>query len=133
EMGEGSVIEMARRFGLSTPIPPYPSIFLGAADVYPIEMVGAYTAFATLGVRSQPYAILRVENAGGEVLWQANPSRTTVLAPQEAWLMVDMMQDVVRRGTAYGSVWAQGFRHPAGGKTGTTYDGTDVWFIGYTP
>ena len=133
ELGEGSVIEMARRFGLSTPIPPYPSIHLGAADVYPIEMIAAYTAFATLGVRSQPYAILRVENSRGEVLWQANPSRTTVLAPQEAWLMVDMMQDVVRRGTAYGSVWAQGFRHPAGGKTGTTNDGTDVWFIGYTP
>jgi penicillin-binding protein 1A len=133
ELGEGSVIEMARRFGITTPIPPYPSIHLGAADVYPIEMIAAYTAFATLGVRSQPYAIVRVENSQGEVLWQANPSRTTVLAPQEAWLMVDMMQDVVRRGTAYSAVWAQGFRHPAGGKTGTTNDGTDVWFIGFTP
>jgi penicillin-binding protein 1A len=133
ELGEGSVIDMARRFGLTTPIPPYPSIFLGAADVYPIEMVAAYTSFATLGVRSQPYAILRVENARGDVLWQSNPSRATVLAPQEAWLMVDMMQDVVRRGTAYSAVWGQGFRVPAGGKTGTTNDGTDVWFIGFTP
>jgi penicillin-binding protein 1A len=133
ELGEGSVIDMARRFGLTTPIPAVPSISLGAADVYPIELVAAYTAFATLGVRSQPYAILRVENANGEVLWQANPSRTTVLAPQEAWLMVDMLQDVVRRGTAYGAVWGQGFRVPAGGKTGTTNDGTDVWFVGFTP
>ncbi|MGI8844445.1 MAG: penicillin-binding protein 1A [Gemmatimonadaceae bacterium] len=133
ELGEGSVIDMARRFGLTTPIPPFPSIFLGAADVYPLELVAAYTTFATLGVRSQPYAILRVENANGEVLWQANPSRTSVLAPQEAWLMVDMLQDVVRRGTAYGAVWGQGFRVPAGGKTGTTNDGTDVWFVGFTP
>jgi penicillin-binding protein 1A len=74
-----------------------------------------------------------VENSRGEVLWQANPIRTTVLAPQEAWLMVDMMEDVIRRGTAHSAVWAQGFHVPAGGKTGTTNDGTNVWFIGYTP
>jgi penicillin-binding protein 1A len=55
-----------------------------------------------------------------------------VLSPEEAWLMVDMMKDVVRRGTAAGSVWGAGFHYPAGGKTGTTNDGTNVWFIGYT-
>ncbi|MDQ3697228.1 MAG: PBP1A family penicillin-binding protein [Gemmatimonadota bacterium] len=133
ELGEGSVIDMARRFGLTTPIPPYPSIHLGAADVYPIEMVGAYTTFATLGTRAAPFAVTRVENAGGEVLWRATPVRSPVLSPEEAWLMVDMLKDVVRRGTAYGAVWAQGFRVPAGGKTGTTNDGSDVWFVGYTP
>jgi penicillin-binding protein 1A len=132
ELGEASVIDMARRFGLTTPIPPYPSIHIGSADVYPIEMVSAFTTFATLGTRASPNAILRVENAKGEVLWEPTPVRVQVLSPEEAWLMVDMMKDVVRRGTAYGAVWGAGFRVPAGGKTGTTNDGTDVWFIGYT-
>ena len=130
-LGERDVIAMARRFGISTPIPAYPSIHIGAADVYPIEMIAAYTAFASLGTRAAPYAIVRVENAGGEVLWQPAPSRTATLSPEEAWLMVDMMKDVVRRGTAAGSVGAQ-FAPPAGGKTGTTNDGADVWYIGYT-
>jgi len=131
ELGEQSVIDMARRFGLSTPIPPYPSIHIGSADVYPLEMVAAFSTFATLGVRATPNAILRVENARGEVLWEPTPVKAQVMTPEEAWLMVDVLKDVVRRGTA-ANVWASGFRVPAGGKTGTTNDGADVWFIGFT-
>jgi penicillin-binding protein 1A len=131
ELGEQSVIDMARKFGLTTPIPPYPSIHIGAADVYPIEMVAAYSAFATLGTRSSPVSIIRVENARGDVLWEPTPVRAPVMSPEESWLMVSMMKDVVQRGTAAGSVGAQ-FRIPAGGKTGTTNDGADVWYIGYT-
>ena len=132
ELGEPGVIEMARKFGITTPIPPYPSINIGSADVYPIEMVAAYSAFATLGVRAVPNAVVRVENAKGETIWSANPARFETLTREESWLMVDMMKDVVRRGSA-ASVWASGFHIPAAGKTGTTNDGTDVWFIGYTP
>ena len=132
ELGEQTVINEARNFGLTTPVPPYPSIHIGAADVYPIELISAYTAFANLGVRATPNAIIRVENQKGEILWQPTPTRSQVLSPEEAWLMVDMMKDVVRRGTAAGSVWGAGFHYPAGGKTGTTNDGTNVWFIGYT-
>lgn len=132
ELGEQSVIEMARRLGISTPIPAYPSIHLGAADVYPLEMVAAYTPFATLGTRTAPFAIMRVENARGEVLWESTPQRYEVMSPEEAWLVTDMLKDVVRRGTANASVWNGGFRHPSAGKTGTTNDGTDVWYIGYT-
>ncbi|MCY7380357.1 MAG: PBP1A family penicillin-binding protein [Gemmatimonadaceae bacterium] len=131
ELGEQSVIDMARKFGLTTPIPPYPSIHIGAADVYPIEMIAAYSAFATLGTRSSPTSIVRVENSRGNVLWEPAPLRASVMSPEESWLMVSMMKDVVQRGTAAGSVGAQ-FRIPAGGKTGTTNDGADVWFIGYT-
>ena len=131
ELGPQSVIEMARKFGISTPIPPYPSIYIGAADVYPIEMVAAYSTFATLGTRSTPTAIVRVENAKGDVLWEPTPVRTPVMSPEESWLMVSMMKDVVQRGTAAGSVGSQ-FHIPAGGKTGTTNDGADVWYIGYT-
>jgi penicillin-binding protein 1A len=132
ELGPQSVIEMARKFGISTPIPPYPSIYIGSADVYPIEMVAAYSAFATLGTRAAPTAIVRVENSKGDVLWEPTPVRTPVMSPEEAWLMVSMMKDVVQRGTAAGSVGSQ-FHIPAGGKTGTTNDGADAWFIGYTP
>jgi penicillin-binding protein 1A len=131
ELGANTVINEARNFGISTPIPPYPSIFIGSADVYPIEMVSAYTPFANSGIRAAPNAIIRVENAKQEVLWQQTPQRTTVLSPEEAWIMVDMMKDVIRRGTA-ASIWGGGFHIPAGGKTGTTNDGTNVWFIGYT-
>jgi penicillin-binding protein 1A len=131
ELGEHTVIAEARNFGITTPIPPYPSIHIGAADVYPIELISAYTAFANLGVRAAPNAIVRVENQKGEILWQPTPTRTQVLSPEEAWLMVDIMKDVVRRGSAAG-IWASGFTIPAGGKTGTTNDGTNVWFVGYT-
>ncbi|HET7456729.1 MAG TPA: PBP1A family penicillin-binding protein [Gemmatimonadaceae bacterium] len=131
ELGEQSVVDMARRFGISTPIPPYPSIHIGSADVYPLEMIAAYTAFANLGVRSTPNAIVRVENAKGDVLWEPTPVKAQVMSPEESWLMVDIMKDVIQKGTAAGSVGSV-FRVPAGGKTGTTNDGADVWFIGYT-
>ncbi len=132
ELGESAVIEEARRFGITTPIPAFPSIHIGAADVYPIEMVAAYTAFANLGVRSAPNAILRVETQSGEVLWEPQPVRATVMSTSEAWIMVDIMKDVVQHGTAFNAVWDAGFHVPSGGKTGTTNDGTDVWYIGYT-
>ena len=132
QLGEQNVIAMARQLGITTPIPPYPSIHIGSADVYPLEMISAYTTFATLGVRATPFGITRVEDASGHVIFQANPQRYVVLSPEEAWLMVDMMKDVVRRGTA-ASIWASGFHIPAGGKTGTTNDYSDVWFIGFTP
>ncbi len=130
-LGEESVAAMARRFGLSTPMPEYPSLHIGAADVYPLEMVAAYTVFASGGIRTRPTGIVRVENSKGEVLWEPAPVRTAVLSTAEAWLMTDILRDVVRRGTAARAV--AGLKVPAGGKTGTTNDGADVWFIGFTP
>ena len=130
-VGPERVIGMARRFGISTPIPPYPSIFIGSADVYPVEMIGAYSVFANLGVRTEPHAIVKVQNAQGSVVWEPHYQREAVLSPEESWLMVSMMKDVVVRGTA-ARLWSNGFRIPAGGKTGTTNEGSDVWFIGYT-
>ncbi|MBC8085946.1 MAG: PBP1A family penicillin-binding protein [Phycisphaerae bacterium] len=132
EVGPQAVISMARKFGIKTPIPPYPSIYIGSADVYPVEMIGAYSVFANLGLRTTPHAILRVDDADGNTIWEPKPKREPVLSPEEAWLMVSMMKDVVVRGTAARNVSGAGFRVPAGGKTGTTNDGNDVWFIGYT-
>jgi penicillin-binding protein 1A len=132
ELGEQNVVDMARRLGITTPIPLYPSIHIGAADVYPLEMVSVFSAFATLGTQARAMGITRVETAKGEVIWTPEPIRVPVLAPEEAWLMVDMMKDVNRRGSAAGSVGSQ-FKLPSGGKTGTTNDGTNVWYIGFTP
>ncbi len=130
-VGVDSVTHMARRFGITTPIPPYPSIFIGSADVYPLQMISAYSVFANLGLRSTPHAVLRVEDANGKEIWKPVVVQQPVLTPEESWIMVSMMKDVVVRGTA-ARVWSSGFRVPAGGKTGTTNDGADVWFIGYT-
>ena len=101
--------------------------------MYPLELVAAYTAFATLGTRSTPHAIVRVENQRGDVLWQPEPARIPVLSPEEAYIMVSMMRDVNVRGTASSAVWGAGFEIPSAGKTGTTNDGADVWYVGYTP
>lgn len=131
EIGEGSVVEMAKNFGLSTRVPPYPSIALGSADVYPIEMVAAYTTFANLGWRVTPNPILRVETLDGRTLYEADLQRVQVLSREEAWIMTDMLQDVIRAGSG-AVVQREGFRIPAGGKTGTTNEHTDVWFVGFT-
>jgi penicillin-binding protein 1A len=134
ELGEASVVDMARRFGITSHLDPFPSIHIGAASVYPMEIVAAFTAFATLGDRTQPFGIRRVESADSTILWEPAAVRTNVLTPEEAWLMVDMLKDVVRspRGTAAVAVRGKGFNIPAGGKTGTTNDGNDVWYIGFT-
>ena len=132
EVGENNVVEMARKFGITTPIPPYPSIHIGAAEVYPLELIGGYTTFANLGTRTTPNAILRVEDSEGNVLWRTKADTVPVMSTPEAWLTVNMLKDVVLRGTAVGRVWNAGFRVPSAGKTGTTNDGADVWYVGFT-
>ena len=132
DVGEDNVVDMARRFGLTTPIPPYPSIHIGSAEVYPLELISGYTTFANLGTRTAPNAILRVEDQEGNVLWQTKADTVPVMSSGEAWIMVNMLKDVVLRGTAVGRVWNAGFRVPSAGKTGTTNDGADVWYVGFT-
>jgi len=132
-LGEQTVIGEARRYGITTSIPSVPSIHIGSSTVNPLEMAAAYTAFATLGTRSTAYGIDYVEDAKGNVLYRSSPDRTEVMDSSHTWLMVDMMKDVIRRGTAYSAVWKAGFQIPAAGKTGTTDTYTDAWFIGYTP
>ncbi|MCE9601692.1 MAG: PBP1A family penicillin-binding protein [Gemmatimonadetes bacterium] len=131
ELGESGVVEMAKAFGLTTKVPPFPSIALGSADVYPIEMIASYATFANLGWRVPPTPILRVETLDGRRLFEANPERVQVLGREEAWIMVDMMKDVVTRGSG-AVVRRNGFMLPTAGKTGTTNEYSDVWYIGYT-
>jgi penicillin-binding protein 1A len=132
ELGEQAVVSEAAKFGISTRVPPVPSIHIGSADVIPLEMIAAYTTFANLGVRTVPNSILRVEDRSGKIIWQPAVRSVAVLDSAHAWLMTDVLRDVVRHGTAVGSVGAR-INFPAGGKTGTTNDGFDVWFIGFTP
>jgi penicillin-binding protein 1A len=132
ELGPDAVVAEARKYGISTPVPAVPAMFIGSASVIPMEMVSAYTVPATLGVRALPYAILRVEDADGKVLYEQQPHRERVMSADEAYVLNDMLRDVIRYGTASGAVRRAGFTLPAGGKTGTTNDFTDVWFIGYT-
>jgi penicillin-binding protein 1A len=131
EIGEEAVIAEATRFGLvASPIPAVPSIHLGSAVVKPLELIAAYTAFANQGERATPMGILRVEDRQGNILWQPKPRLEPVMDPPLAWLMNGALQDVVRRGTGTRAV--TGISFPVGGKTGTTNDGNDVWFVGYT-
>jgi penicillin-binding protein 1A len=132
EVGEDAVISEATKFGLTTRIPPYPSIHIGSADVIPLEMIAAYTTFSNLGTRTIPNAILRVEDRNGKIVWQPQVRSVSVMDSAHAWLITDALRDVVRHGTAVGSVGSR-INFPAGGKTGTTNDGFDVWFIGFTP
>jgi penicillin-binding protein 1A len=131
-LGEQTVIGEARRFGITTRIRPYPSIHIGSEGVYPLEMIAAYSAFASMGTRVTPQFIVRVEDRQGNILWQPAQQREDVMDAEHAWLMLDMLRDVVRRGTAYSAVWRAGFTHPSAGKTGTTDDYTDAWYVGFT-
>lgn len=131
-VGEERVAAMGRRLGLSTPIPPYPSIHLGSAEVIPAELVAAFAAFGNGGYQIEPTLFLRVEDGDGRVLWEAKPSRRQVLDSGVAFLTLTLLEEVVNSGTA-SVIRSRGFWLPAAGKTGTTNDNKDVWFIGLTP
>ncbi len=138
ELGVNTFVGEALRFKLSSNIPPVPSTAIGGGVVYPMEMVSAYSAFATLGVHAAPVGILRVEDAEGNILWQPQVRTERIMDVEHAWLMNSMMQEVVNvgSGTAWGAVRSRGGfprRIVAAGKTGTTNDRRDVWFIGFTP
>jgi penicillin-binding protein 1A len=131
-VGEPRVAALGRRLGLSTPIPPYPSIHLGSAEVIPAELVAAFATFGNGGYRVEPTLIQRVEDPRGTVLWRAPAPRHQVLDAGVAFLTLSLMEDVVTSGTGT-AVRANGFWQPAAGKTGTTNQAKDVWFVGLTP
>jgi penicillin-binding protein 1B len=127
-IGYDRVATLAKRMGLNAGIKGYPSVALGAFEVTPIELAGAYTAFANEGKRMEPHAVRRMDTPGG---WELNTHKyqpREVLRPEIAYLMTHLMEGVIDRGTGAG-VRARGFKLPAAGKTGTSRDG---WFAGYT-
>ena len=136
EVGIETVAQTARRMGIQTEIERFPSTTIGAAEVIPIQMAEAYSTFPNLGTKVRPFPILRVEDSEGVILWEPQPERTQVLDSLVSRIMVSMLEDVVIRGTGYNAIRIRGglpYQVSAGGKTGTTNDGTDVWFTGFTP
>ena len=130
KVGVQNLIPYVRRFGITSKIEPVLPIALGAADVTLIEMVSAYSTFPNDGVRVVPQMIRRVTDSEGNVLEENFPELRDVIPSETARIMVDLMQEPVRGGTA---TKAQELKRPVAGKTGTTNDFTDAWFIGYTP
>jgi penicillin-binding protein 1A len=125
---------VAQRLGIDTPVLPYPSSAIGASAVRPLDLVAAYTGFANLGVAVEPRLVVRVEDRQGRTVWEPEPvAPALALDPVVAFIVRDMMRDAVDRGTAGAVRRYVPDTIPVAGKTGTTNDNTDVWFIGMTP
>ena len=133
-LGADSIIALARRFGISSAIAPYPSSAIGASVVQPLGFVAAFTAFANLGTPVEPRFVYRVEDRSGRTVWsQGVRTLPPALDAGAAFIVRDMMRDVVDRGTATAVRRYLPSTVPVAGKTGTTNDNTDVWFVGVTP
>lgn len=133
EVGVQRIATLAHAQGINSDLPNVPALALGAASVTPLELTAAYAPFANGGTRVEPYLIERIEDPFGQILWQRPVSRPReVLKAADAFLVTSLLQSVVDRGTGR-PVRDVGIRGPVAGKTGTTNDGADVWFVGYTP
>jgi len=131
-VGEESVIAAARRNGIVSPIPDVPSIALGAVDVTPLELVTAYAPFANGGHKVRPRLVTRIEAPDGTLLWSTEIQTTPIMDPRDAYEITSMLRSVVDYGTGR-TLRDLGVTGPVAGKTGTTNEGNDVWFVGYTP
>ena len=133
DVGEGEVARISRGAGIRGEVPRSPVSALGVTEVSPLELTAAYAVFANGGEAVTPTSVLRVEDPARAVVWVPDARRAeAVLHPGVAWLVTDMLRDVVDEGTGR-SVRRTGFRGHAAGKTGTTNEGADAWFVGYTP
>jgi penicillin-binding protein 1A len=137
EVGMESVVQYARRMGIRTPMLAVPAVAIGAADVIPMQIAEAYSVFATTGYRPSARIVLKVEDERGNVRWETRPQVEQVLDSTTAAIVRDLMRTVVDHGTGHPARDpGQGnlpYEIPAGGKTGTTNDYTNVWFVGFTP
>ncbi len=125
------VVKYAKNMGIDSPLNPYPSIALGTSEVTPLEMTSAYGTLANKGIHVTPISILKIEDRNGILIAQFTPEYKEAISPQTASIITNMLQDVVNYGTGAGV--RRYFQYPCAGKTGTTQDFADAWFIGYTP
>ncbi len=128
--GPKTIVEYAKRCGITSPLQAVLSIALGTEQVNLMELTAAYCTFANGGIRPEPYGIRRIEDKNGKVLEENSPQSTVALTAQTAYLMVDLLRAVITSGTGRGAL---GLGRPAGGKTGTNQDLKDLWFVGFTP
>ncbi|SUZ53805.1 uncharacterized protein METZ01_LOCUS6659, partial [marine metagenome] len=123
----------AQRMGITTDIRAVDAIALGTSEVIPLEMVSAYAAYANRGVYSRPLVITKIEDRYGNIVREYFPERDEVLSEETAYLMTNLMQTVMDRGTGGSARWKYNFSRQAAGKTGTTQGWSDAWFVGFTP
>ncbi|WP_088163052.1 transglycosylase domain-containing protein [Sphingobacterium thalpophilum] len=133
EVGAAEVAALTKRMGITSDVPNYPSISLGAYEASVFDMVGAYSAFVNQGTWIEPTAILRIEDKNGTPIYDKAPKVVKALNSESAYIIVDMLKKVVSQGTARRIQWMYKLTNPIGGKTGTTNDNSDAWFIGITP
>ncbi len=133
EIGPEVVADYAKRMGITTKIRPVPSLALGSSEVYLQELVSAYGIFANNGVHVKPISILKIEDKTGNLIYQGRSPGGEVLSRESTQIMRDLMEGVIRNGTGFAIVRDYHLNVPAGGKTGTTNDYTDAWFVGFTP
>jgi penicillin-binding protein 1A len=124
------VIDAARNLGITTPLIESPALALGASEATLLEMTAAYAVFDSGGIRSEPYIISRIADRNGRTIEENMPVQAQVITPQTAFVMTSMLRSVIERGSGYA---ARALGRPAAGKTGTTNDETDAWFIAFTP
>ncbi|MDB5149086.1 MAG: penicillin-binding protein [Mucilaginibacter sp.] len=127
------VVDLIKKMGITSAVPPYPSICLGTFDASVFEMTAAYSAFANHGLWTEPTYILRIEDKNGNVLYTHTPRVVQAMNPQTAYVMTYMLKGVIEDGTGSRLTYKYGLRNPIGGKTGTTQNNSDGWFIGITP
>ncbi len=139
-----AVVEVMKRLGIVSPIDPVNSMFLGVSDVTLYEMVGAFNTYANLGVYTKPYFVTRIEDRHGNVIARFQPERHEAIDAETAYLMLNLLQGVINEGTGIRLRFSNLFRErvtkeyglftmPIAGKTGTTQNHSDGWFIGITP
>ncbi|MBC8400216.1 MAG: PBP1A family penicillin-binding protein [Candidatus Marinimicrobia bacterium] len=127
------VVRTAKRMGITTPVRAVDAIALGTSEVYMLDAVAAYATLANNGVYSKPYLITRIVDRFGNTIKEYYPQQEEVLSAETAYLMTNLMQTVLDRGTGGSARWKYHFYAPAVGKTGTTQRYTDAWFVGFTP
>ena len=128
-----AVIQMAHKMGVTSYIPPVPSIALGTPDLSLYEMVGAMNTFPDKGVYIKPVFILKIEDKNGNVLYRAAPKKTEAMSEITAYKMIKLLEGVVESGTGIRLRYRYGFNNPVAGKTGTTQNQSDGWFMGIVP
>jgi len=133
QVGPTAVAALTKRMGITSNIPPYPSIALGSFEASVYDMAGAYSAFVNHGVWTEPNYLFRVEDKNGNILFERKPKVIAALNPQTAYVMTYMLKGVVEEGTGVRLRYKYGLTNPIGGKTGTTNDNSDGWFMGITP
>ena len=133
QVGQTAVATLTKNMGITSEVPAVPSICLGSFDASVYDMVGAYSVFVNHGVWTEPIYLLRIEDKNGNVIYERRPKIKVVLDEQTAYVMTDMLKAVVKEGTGVRLGWKYNLTNPIGGKTGTTQNNSDGWFMGITP